>query len=430
MTSIRSILRNAQNHHGIVNVFTNRSVTDIVTATIALHRLQTAALQHNAREPSCERLGRRRRRRRRLVVRHEAALMRDLAHYAVYAHAAYGWVLDLATRQRLHWGNAHCLMRQANVHNRSDIVHANWQSQTHRPAYYIIRDRQRRSIVLAIRGTWSPQDVLTNLCCSSQEMDNVPSFWNGNCLPNWFWPLPPRSYRSCHAGMVQAARAVQQDCQTILARELQLHPDYTLVLVGHSLGGGCAAILGTLLERQHPNLQVYCYGPPGVVPDKAQLHPNIVSVICQGDPVGCWSLGHVADVSTALVRLCQDAVLRDNILWRTSASPMNAADAQWCHEVLESRLRPIMNGEKLYPPGRILLLTPPQGRRRGLGSRFRRFSWLRQLARHEPRDHGQLQEVDATYFRDLVVGPRMMDLSQHVTTRYVSALKALADQSQ
>jgi Lipase (class 3) len=348
-----------------------------------------------------------------------------LAHYAVHAHAAYGWMLDLATRQRLHWGNAHCLMRLVHIHNRSDIVHANWQSRTHRPAYYILRDRQRRAIVLAIRGTWSPQDVLTDLCCSSQETS---AFGNDHFLTNWFWPSS-RSYRSCHAGMVQAAQAVQQDCQAILAREMQRHPDYTLVLVGHSLGGGCAAILGTLLERDHANLRVYCYGPPGVVPAQVRLHPNIVSVICQGDPVGSWSLGHVADVSTALVRLCQDTVLRDNILWRTSAAPMNPADAKWCHEVLESRLRPIMNGAKLYPPGRILLLMPPNGRRRGIWSRFRRFSWRPPHFRHESNNHGELQEVDATHFRDLVVGPRMMDLSQHVTTRYVSALKALADQS-
>jgi sn1-specific diacylglycerol lipase len=39
--------------------------------------------------------------------------------------------------------------------------------------------------------------------------------------------------------------------------------NYKLVLVGHSLGAGSAAILAVLLHDQFPDLHCYAYAPPG-----------------------------------------------------------------------------------------------------------------------------------------------------------------------
>jgi len=38
---------------------------------------------------------------------------------------------------------------------------------------------------------------------------------------------------------------------------------FDLVLVGHSLGAGTAAILAILLKPEHPTLQCFSYSPPG-----------------------------------------------------------------------------------------------------------------------------------------------------------------------
>jgi sn1-specific diacylglycerol lipase len=38
---------------------------------------------------------------------------------------------------------------------------------------------------------------------------------------------------------------------------------YDLVLVGHSLGAGTAAILAILLRQEFPNLHCYAFSPPG-----------------------------------------------------------------------------------------------------------------------------------------------------------------------
>lgn len=38
---------------------------------------------------------------------------------------------------------------------------------------------------------------------------------------------------------------------------------FGLVIVGHSLGGGTAAILAILLKNDYPSLQCFSYSPPG-----------------------------------------------------------------------------------------------------------------------------------------------------------------------
>ena len=40
-------------------------------------------------------------------------------------------------------------------------------------------------------------------------------------------------------------------------------PDFQLILVGHSLGAGTAAILALLLRNQYPKIHCYAYSPPG-----------------------------------------------------------------------------------------------------------------------------------------------------------------------
>jgi len=39
--------------------------------------------------------------------------------------------------------------------------------------------------------------------------------------------------------------------------------DYDVVVVGHSLGAGTAAILAILLRQEYPRLHCYAYSPPG-----------------------------------------------------------------------------------------------------------------------------------------------------------------------
>jgi len=150
--TIRSIRNGFHNEHGVVDVFgRGYPKRDILCAVYALNRLQNAVLvlrqeqeqeqqQQNSSVVAATTLDRQ--------------LLRDLAYYVVYANAAYGWKMDLlALRWRFHvGGDVQALLRRTGL-RAQDVVVAEWESQTHRPAYLLVRDHAQRSLVLAVRGT-------------------------------------------------------------------------------------------------------------------------------------------------------------------------------------------------------------------------------------------------------------------------------------
>ena len=135
----------------------------------------------------------------------DSMLLDNLAHYSVYASAAYGWKLGFAmkgtsllgkiTRHprmtkkvrssgppesalQSHGGqpswkspsrsegssgwkdvpitDSSFFLRKTGLQE-SDVVAAEWRSDTHRPGYIIVRDPSRKALVFSIRGTWSFQ---------------------------------------------------------------------------------------------------------------------------------------------------------------------------------------------------------------------------------------------------------------------------------
>ena len=203
--------------------------------------------------------------------------------------------------------------------------------------------------------------------------------------------------------MLEAARGVAALAEDIVISELRQYPDYSLLVVGHSLGGSVAAVLATLWEEKFPNIHVYAYGAACVTTETGtKSRAKIVSVMGEGDPFSCLSLGHVADVSVALAELCDNPDLRTTILMRTDGrlEDMDERDLVWCSSTMQE-LRRSMKGEKLYPPGRLLYLSKPDKRQR----------------------HVYAREVPTHFFQDLVIGPRMFDLSRHVPRLYETRLR-------
>lgn len=198
-------------------------------------------------------------------------------------------------------------------------------------AYFIVRDVKRKSIVLSIRGTLSPRDILTDLCASTENFI-VEDYFEGNytasdnagdiatigdigddgdshtittqllqpsIVKKTSSNKPPLIIGRAHKGMIDAAKSVGRMTGKIITEELRSHPDYCLIIIGHSLGGGVAAVLAAMWSRRFPGrVKSYGYGNPCVFPlewcrspsllthsDKVtQECNNIVSVIGEGDP--------------------------------------------------------------------------------------------------------------------------------------------------
>lgn len=120
--------------------------------------------------------------------------------------------------------------------------------------FFVAVDYKKEKIVVSIRGTLSMKDVLTDLNAEGEVL-----------------PLEPRRDDWVgHKGMVQAAVYIRNklEDENLLQRAQQHNLErktdqFGLVIVGHSLGAGTAAILSIMLKPQFQNLLCYSYSPPG-----------------------------------------------------------------------------------------------------------------------------------------------------------------------
>lgn len=135
-----------------------------------------------------------------------------------------------------------------------DIIYTTYHVDVGETPFFVAIDYAKQKIVVSIRGTLSMKDVLTDLNAEGEVL-----------------PLEPREEDWLgHKGMVQAAVYIRNklDEENLIQRaqnhnvERKTH-QFGVVVVGHSLGAGTAAILSILMKRQYPSLQCYSYSPPG-----------------------------------------------------------------------------------------------------------------------------------------------------------------------
>ncbi|XP_044537943.1 diacylglycerol lipase-alpha [Gracilinanus agilis] len=138
--------------------------------------------------------------------------------------------------------------------NSVDIVYTSCHDAVYETPFYVAVDHDKKKVVISIRGTLSPKDALTDLTGDAERLpvEGHHGTWLG------------------HKGMVLSAEYIKKKLEQEMVLSQAFGRDlgrgtkhYGLIVVGHSLGAGTAAILSFLLRPQYPTIKCFAYSPPG-----------------------------------------------------------------------------------------------------------------------------------------------------------------------
>ncbi|KAL1212079.1 hypothetical protein V5N11_028286 [Cardamine amara subsp. amara] len=160
-----------------------------------------------------------------------------------------------------------------------------------KPAFTVLVDHNTKCFLLLIRGTHSIKDTLTAA--------------TGGVVPFHHTVVNERGVSNlvlgyAHCGMVAAARCIAKLATPCLLKGLEQYPDYKIKIVGHSLGGGTAALLTYILREQKILSSATCvtFAPAACMTWELADSGNdfIVSVINGADLVPTFSAAAVDDL--------------------------------------------------------------------------------------------------------------------------------------
>eukprot|EP00929_Paragymnodinium_shiwhaense_P109522 TRINITY_DN7599_c0_g1_i1.p1 TRINITY_DN7599_c0_g1~~TRINITY_DN7599_c0_g1_i1.p1 ORF type:complete len:529 (-),score=59.75 TRINITY_DN7599_c0_g1_i1:316-1821(-) len=239
-------------------------------------------------------------------------------------------------------------------------------SEMYCPAHAFFVDDANKVAILSIRGTNNIADTLTDLVCEPRRLEDG--------------ELPCFSHLQdvhVHSGMFRAATNLRERLTGLVEDVLAERPEHELVITGHSLGAGVAALLTLQWKPLFGNrLRCVTFGPPQTLSleaARAAEAQGVTSVISGDDAVPRLSLHTVSDLfrhaatTSSASPSCTQLAL--------AGQPFDPPD----HEVPELR-----------PAGRLIYL-PEDGSRRAWVEQQETFKFLRlsnrMLLAHLPNNY-------------------------------------------
>jgi hypothetical protein len=177
-----------------------------------------------------------------------------------------------------------------------------------KPAFTVLVDHNSKCFLLLIRGTHSIKDTLT------AETGAVVPFHHSVVHEGGVSNLV---LGYAHCGMVAAARWIAKLATPRLHEALRQYPAYKLKIVGHSLGGGTAALLTYILREQKDLSTATCFTfAPGACMtwELAESGNTFITCVINGaDLVPTFSVASVDDLRVEVTASAWISDLRNQI---------------------------------------------------------------------------------------------------------------------
>jgi len=114
---------------------------------------------------------------------------------------------------------------------------------------FIARDDHRKEIIIAFRGSKELGNVITDAEVMLVPLES-PGIDAGDAHVHW--------------GFQNAYNEVATNVLRVVGAQLRAHPGYTVIAVGHSLGGAVASLCGLSVKVNFPEeeVKIYTFGQP------------------------------------------------------------------------------------------------------------------------------------------------------------------------
>ncbi|KAL6495955.1 hypothetical protein OROGR_030518 [Orobanche gracilis] len=176
-------------------------------------------------------------------------------------------------------------------YSQEDVILQEPKAGILKPAFTVLVDHKTKSFLLLVRGTHSVKDTLTAVTGAVVPFHHTVVCEGGvsNLVLGY-----------AHCGMVAAARWIAKLATPCILTALDSYPNYKLKIVGHSLGGGTAALLTYILRerKELSNSTCVAFAPAACMTwELAESGNDFVTTVINGaDLVPTFSAASVDDL--------------------------------------------------------------------------------------------------------------------------------------